>query len=342
MRTILLLATLALPLAAQSAGFTPDRPAAARAALRRAAEAQRDGRSDAALTEALAAAEAWPVQPAYTEAALRLATAAGDTATVARLLGRLAALESGQAALEAPALTALAARSPAVTAAREALARALRASGPVQAITIPDTTWFPEGLARDPVTGTLYLSSLRHRTIGWLTPEGTLRPFLAPTSPAPLAPFALVVDSARRVLYAATGVAPAIMIASAENAADRGDVMTSSPGPIPSARRVSAIASVPVPTPTAWRAPDAAANSSSKADSSGPRMNQPRSMTRSIAWRTAAASGPGPSVMKGTRKVIPACGGWYRHTARSAPGSRPVYGRIPSEGQRQASTPSCP
>lgn len=211
MRTILLLATLALPLAAQSAGFTPDRPAAARAALRRAAEAQRDGRSDAALTEALAAAEAWPVQPAYTEAALRLATAAGDTATVARLLGRLAALESGQAALEAPALTALAARSPAVAAAREALARALRPSGPVKAITIPDTTWFPEGLARDPVTGTLYLSSLRHRTIGWLTPEGTLRPFLAPTSPAPIAPFALVVDSARRVLYAATGVAPAML-----------------------------------------------------------------------------------------------------------------------------------
>ncbi len=210
-RTLLLLATLALPLAAQSVGFTPDRPAAARAALRRASEAQRDGRAEAALAEALAAAEAWPVQPAYAEAALRLATAAGDTATVARLLSRLTALESGQAALEAPALSALAARSPAVAAARGALERALRATGPATAITIPDTTWFPEGLARDPVTGTLYLTSLRHRTIGWVTPDGTLRPLLAPTTPAPLAPFAVVVDSARRVLYAATGVAPAML-----------------------------------------------------------------------------------------------------------------------------------
>lgn len=210
-RTLLLLATLALPLAAQSAGFTPDRPAAARAALRRASEAQRDGRAEAALAEALAAAEAWPVQPAYAEAALRLATAAGDTATVARLLSRLTALESGQAALEAPALTALAARSPAVAAARGALERALRSTGPATAITIPDTTWFPEGLARDPVTGTLYLTSLRHRTIGWVTPDGTLRPLLAPTTPVPLAPFAVVVDSVRRVLYAATGVAPAML-----------------------------------------------------------------------------------------------------------------------------------
>ena len=42
-------------------------------------------------------------------------------------------------------------------------------------------------------------------------------------------------------MSANTGRAPAIMIASAEYAADSGDVMTSSPGPMPSARSASAM-----------------------------------------------------------------------------------------------------
>ncbi len=101
-----------------------------------------------------------------------------------------------------------------------------------------------------------------------------------------------------------TGVAPAIAIASPENAADNGDVITSSPGPIPSARRTSASASVPLPTPTACVVPHATANSRSNASSSGPRMNQPRSITRWSASRTAASSGPGVSAMNGTRTVM--------------------------------------
>ena len=52
--------------------------------------------------------------------------------------------------------------------------------------------------------------------------------------------------------------------------------MTSSPGPMPSARREMASASVPVPTPIAAGAWQASANSFSKASSSGPRTNQPR------------------------------------------------------------------
>ncbi len=52
-------------------------------------------------------------------------------------------------------------------------------------------------------------------------------------------------------MSAKTGRAPVIMTASAEKAAESGDVITSSPGPMSSARSASAIASVPVPTPTA-------------------------------------------------------------------------------------------
>jgi len=71
-------------------------------------------------------------------------------------------------------------------------------------------------------------------------------------------------------MSAKTGRAPVDMMASAVKAADSGDVMTSSPAPMPSARRMSASASVPLPTPTACRAPCAAANSASKASTSGP------------------------------------------------------------------------
>ncbi len=107
-------------------------------------------------------------------------------------------------------------------------------------------------------------------------------------------------------MSAKTGRAPAIMIASAEYAADSGAVITSSPGPMPHARSASAMASVPVPTPTAWDAPHADANSRSNASTSGPSTNQPRSMTRSIAARTSAPSSPGVRSRNGIMQDQPA------------------------------------
>src|SRR5688500_15614165 len=88
--------------------------------------------------------------------------------------------------------------------------------------------------------------------------------------------------------------------------------MTSSPGPIPSARSATCSASVPVPTPTAYPAPQAVANSRSKASSSGPSTNHPRSTTRLIAASTSAASAPGVSLRNGINDV--------RSTAVSRPG----------------------
>ncbi len=52
-------------------------------------------------------------------------------------------------------------------------------------------------------------------------------------------------------MSANTGRAPTMAIARAVNTADSDVVMTSSPGPMPSARNVSEMASVPEPTPTA-------------------------------------------------------------------------------------------
>jgi hypothetical protein len=49
-------------------------------------------------------------------------------------------------------------------------------------------------------------------------------------------------------------------------------ITTSSPGSTPSARRAIVSASVPLATPTQWATPQYRANSSSNAETSGPRM----------------------------------------------------------------------
>src|SRR6478735_8949790 len=72
-----------------------------------------------------------------------------------------------------------------------------------------------------------------------------------------------------------------------------------------SARRISVIASVPVPTPTAYGTWLAAANSRSNASTSGPSTNQPLASTRSIAAFTSAASSAGFNALNGTVTDIP-------------------------------------
>jgi hypothetical protein len=56
-------------------------------------------------------------------------------------------------------------------------------------------------------------------------------------------------------MSANTGVAPTMEIASAEAKKVNGVVITSSPGPMSSARNASTSASVPLATPVAWSAP---------------------------------------------------------------------------------------
>jgi hypothetical protein len=56
--------------------------------------------------------------------------------------------------------------------------------------------------------------------------------------------------------------------------------ITLSPLPTPQARRANSRASVPLATPMASFAPNQAANSCSKAATSGPKMYQPLSKTR--------------------------------------------------------------
>src|SRR5882672_2950501 len=62
-----------------------------------------------------------------------------------------------------------------------------------------------------------------------------------------------------------------------------GQVMTSSPGPMPSAFKIKNRASEPLATPSAWRVPQNAAASASKRSSSSPMMYIPLRPTRSSA-----------------------------------------------------------
>jgi len=87
-----------------------------------------------------------------------------------------------------------------------------------------------------------------------------------------------------------TGVAPAIMIVVAEATKENAGVMTSSPGPTPSAVKVRRSASVPEATPTAHGTPQSAASSCSSALPSAPSTNWLESITRAAAASSSARS----------------------------------------------------
>src|SRR3954469_9465377 len=44
--------------------------------------------------------------------------------------------------------------------------------------TLPDSTFWPEGVDADPSTGRLYVASIRHRTIAEINPDGSSRELL--------------------------------------------------------------------------------------------------------------------------------------------------------------------
>jgi hypothetical protein len=154
-----------------------DAPVAARIAWGEAMAAQRKGALDSALRLAVRASDTWPMQPAYAAGVIRLATQQGDTAAQRHAESRLRHLT----------LPPAPERSRAV-------------------VVSPDTTVFPEGLAADPSTGRLFVTSLAHRTVYRTSPDGQWSRFLSLDRLDAASPVAIVVDSARRELVVATSV----------------------------------------------------------------------------------------------------------------------------------------
>lgn len=71
---------------------------------------------------------------------------------------------------------------------------------------IQDIDFWPEGIARDPDTGDLYLGSIGRRAIYRLSPDGELAQFGDPPNDLLMEVLGLAVDADRRELWAVTGL----------------------------------------------------------------------------------------------------------------------------------------
>lgn len=159
-------------LGAQSGNATVDSAAVARTSFGQAAAAP-------TLRETLPlvqrAAHAWPTQPAYWAATARIAARLSDSAAVREALEALAAMRASPAVVHDSAVARVIA-PPSFDALRTAMAVAAApaARGRLLA-TISDSTVFAEGIDAHPVSGALYVASIRHRTILEVGTDGRVR-----------------------------------------------------------------------------------------------------------------------------------------------------------------------
>lgn len=171
---------LALSLLASTHWDPAEQARLGRGAWRNAMESLRAGDSTAALVQLRQAHEAWPTQPSYSEALVRLAARLGDAPTATRTLDLLALQGLGATAAADSAVAALASKHPAVATARQRVLQSI--IGPERSATqivSADTLFFPEGLSVDGRDGTLFVSSLRHGNV-WVVPATGAARWLLP------------------------------------------------------------------------------------------------------------------------------------------------------------------
>jgi len=184
-----------------------DSAAAARAAWGRAEAAFSAGDLARARHEIDRAAVAWPLQPAYIWGRVVMARALHDTTALLRALDAYAALGLGRDLSDtafAPyrALPAFAALRARLDSNRKPVVRSTRVG------TLPDSTFWPEGMDADPRTGRLFVASVRWRTIAEVLPDGQTRE-LWPRGREDLgAVLGVRVDTARNVVWVTTSGIP--------------------------------------------------------------------------------------------------------------------------------------
>lgn len=212
--------TLLLGAALAAARWDPAEQAQrGRTAWRGAVTALRAGDSTGALAQLRTAHEAWPAQPTYSEALVRIAARLHDAATVTRTLRLLAAQGLGHSVISDPALRGLAATDSAVAHAVEAVARSggslLSATAQV---VLGDTLFFPEGLAADARDGTLFITSLRHRNVWVRSASGAGHWLLPSRTAARSAVFGAKVSSDGRSLWLTLAPSPHMRPLAADSA----------------------------------------------------------------------------------------------------------------------------
>jgi sugar lactone lactonase YvrE len=214
MRTVAGIFTLAVKMApgglgAQATGHAAvDSSTVARTAWSAAAQAARAGDLAAAQRELARAAVAWPTQQSYVWNLAVIAARRLDTATVARALRDYAGLGLGRDLRDtvfAPFRDA--AWFGPLSAAHDAN-RAPIARSRVR-LELSDSTQWPEGVDYDARTGNFYVTSIRHRTVVEVGPDGRERDVLRRGTGGIGAVFAVRLDSPRDLLWITTSsVAP--------------------------------------------------------------------------------------------------------------------------------------
>ncbi len=211
LRTLLLLCTAANALDAQSAtgNAVVDSAAAARTAWSNAGRALRASDLALARREIARAASAWPAQPTYSWTRAVLAARAFDTSAVASALGAYADLGVGRDIARGDTALARLASIPQLAAVRARLDAQLAPLVRSRSYaTLPDSTFWPEGMDVDPASGRVFVTSIRHRTIAEVTPAGAYRELLTRSLPGVGAMFGVRYDARRNVLWATTSGSP--------------------------------------------------------------------------------------------------------------------------------------
>ena len=181
-----------------------DSAAVARAAWGRAAKAMSQDDVALARREVERAAESWPTQPSYLWTDAVLAARTGDTTTAMHALAAYAELGLGRDLSLEPSvarLTILPAFSEIVAAHDAHRAPLVRSR---ERASLPDSTFWPEGVDYDSLNHRFYVASVRHRTIAELRPDGSSRELIPRDTRALGAILGVRVDHARGVLWATT------------------------------------------------------------------------------------------------------------------------------------------
>jgi sugar lactone lactonase YvrE len=215
---VTMLITLAISIAASAYGQAPatsspmapraDSAQRARAAFRLAMTAYSQHDLVGARREMVRAAEAWPTQQVYLEAAAKLAAMTGDTADATRWVDRLATLGIGSPVRTDTVFRAVGTASAFVAAAARldsATAPAVRSR---VRLTVADTTLHPEGVAFDSRRGRWFVGSVRQRRVVAVERDGRVHDFVPARSDGIAGVFGMAVDSVRRVLWIATTALP--------------------------------------------------------------------------------------------------------------------------------------
>ena len=201
---VTLVGMIASPLRAQSVTGIPavDSANVARAAWQRAVLALNAKDTANARREITRAAQAWPVQPAYIWGRAVTAQLVGDTAALHDALEAYAALGLGRD-LHSDARFAGYAELPAFISlvARHDSNRAPLARSHV-VVTLPDSTFWPEGMDYDARTNRFYVASVRHRTIAEVKAGEGARELWPRDQPGIGAVLGVRVDAKHGVLWA--------------------------------------------------------------------------------------------------------------------------------------------